>query len=425
MPTDNLTPVPGGGFVNTPSQTGPNTYFGNATTAYQNGQTVSTGATNQSTPANAAPQFQPVGPAPTSSAPTGTDDSGEFGKPGDSGEFGKPGAGEQAFSDVGGQLLNPSALSGFLNSPIASSIFGGPGEGEQYAYGVMGSLLSPSNSQQVFTGAQPALSQPTASSQVFGQIQSMMPQIAATPGLDPYYANAKERESEDVNRQLAARGIFNSAPGIQQVTRGLTDLNAQQASQEAQYNLQRLAEERGWTGLEQTAANAADTQKLAGIGLSGQLGNLADTQKLGALGLGGTLANSAETGAQNRGTALGNLLTASGTLDLNKLNSYLQGGLGAQGAEATRGQNMINNTMGTSSALSGIIGQNNQSAIDADQNDLNAYLSMLLGGTTDLANFNQNQSTQLLSQLGSLFNGGKTLGLIGSPSTGASAGGAG
>ena len=359
---------------------GPNP-FGNATTQYSTAGGYTAAPTNNNTPDPSGPIYTPQSPGfggtaapitvnkkiqPALGAPPPTDPL----------DIGSAGAGEKAFEDVGGKLLDPSALSKFLSGGAGG--LSGPGAGDQYWNTVRGSINAPGSTQQVFN-----------------ELHGQMPQIAATPGLDPYYSNAAKNLSEDVNRQYASRGLFGSTAALQGVGRGLTDLRAQQAKQEADYNLARLAEQRGWNTLLGNEANAADQNRLT------------------ALGIGGTMATTTQGLDQQRAAVLGNLLDASGHLDLQKLQAYLQGGQNAEVLKNNRVGQLFNSTFQPAALASGEVGAAGNAEITSDQQMLDAIIAAALGKTTDAANFAAGQKGAVIGDLSNIMNllqSGKNLG---------------
>lgn len=103
--------------------------------------------------------------------------------------------------------------------------------------------------------------------------------------MSPYYDRAKERSGADINRQFAARGMYGSSAATDALGQAFTDLDAQQAKDEADYGLKRY-------GLAGTLASGADASDLAGILGLGELASGAGGESLdrfktaGELGLG-------------------------------------------------------------------------------------------------------------------------------------------
>lgn len=146
-------------------------------------------------------------------------------------------------------------------------------------------MFGETNTQSLVQGAQ----QPTQannSQQWFDQVSGRMPTIATDPGFGTYFDNAKDRAAESINRATAATGTYGSSSANDQTSRAFTDLEGQRALKEADYNLQRLAEQRAWEGLGGSLAGQADQQTLANsqddqnwMGLLSKLG--IDASRLG------------------------------------------------------------------------------------------------------------------------------------------------
>lgn len=226
--------------------------------------------------------------------------------------------------------------------------FSGPGYGENY-----------------FQQHQGQFNQPTAAGSYFNQVRGQAqnhpqgtnnsqteynnfnrPDIAAGPGLDPYYQRAAGRLTEGLNQQSAARGMFGSSQAMDQLSEGLGGLAAQQANREADYALQRLGEQRAWEQLGGSLAGQADANSRAN-----------SQNELGWL------------------TGMGGL---AGQADQSFLNQLMGGGnmaLAAQEAMRGRGQDYFNNTMGPALAMAGMSNQAYTDMFNADaQNMMNALM---------------------------------------------------
>lgn len=180
----------------------------------------------------------------------------------------------------------PGVQSGQTQPQLASVNQSGPGTGESYYGNNKQVWQSPSygevNAQGIAnqysdTNNRPAVS--NNSQDWYSQYAGNMPSIASDPGLDPYYNNAEKRSTEAINQATAARGAYGSSAANDQISRGITDLEADKAQHEAQYNLQRLAEQRAWQSLGGNLAGQSDQNSLAQnqneqgwAGLLGKLG---------------------------------------------------------------------------------------------------------------------------------------------------------
>lgn len=117
----------------------------------------------------------------------------------------------------------------------------------------------PVNSQDVFSRFFDPLSQ-----------QSESEKTMADPGLKQYYDRAAETGQEAIDRSTAARGLFGSGAALDESRELTKDLGADRAKNEANYRL--------------TQAGQADSQKLARMGLAGNLGSSADSANVAASG---------------------------------------------------------------------------------------------------------------------------------------------
>jgi hypothetical protein len=194
-------------------------------------------------------------------------------------DFSKPGAGE----------VNWTNNQGVYNSPSF---------GEVNTQGLVGQYSDPNNRPDVSNNSQ----------NWFQQYQGSMPNIATDPGLAPYFDNAKDRAAESIDQAAGARGNYGSSAAIDQNARAFTDLEGQRALKEADYNLQRLGEQRAWQGLGGQLAGSADASsramsqdEQAWTQLLSQLGIDASRLGLDRTNSGQDAANSAQNAQRNRG----------------------------------------------------------------------------------------------------------------------------
>lgn len=159
----------------------------------------------------------------------------------------------------------PGLQAGQAQPQLSSLNQAGPGTGEQYYNKNQNVWQSPSygevNTQGIVNNYSDPNNRPAVSNNSqnwFQQYTGAMPNIASDPGLDPYYNNAEKRSTEAINQAVAARGAYGSSAANDQISRGITDLEADKAQHEAQYNLQRLGEQRAWQGLGGQLAGQSD-----------------------------------------------------------------------------------------------------------------------------------------------------------------------
>lgn len=149
----------------------------------------------------------------------------------------------------GRQPVPPQPYGNGLSAPQATGMNidqSQPGMGENYAGAALG-----------YYGAN---GMPGRSAQAYNQFQS------SNPGdIGAYYNNAVNQTNNTLNQQMAARGMYGSSAALGQLSNADTNLYAQQAKDQANYNLQRGQ-------LAGQLAGSADQNELA---WTSGLGNLA------------------------------------------------------------------------------------------------------------------------------------------------------
>lgn len=233
-----------------------------------------------------------------------------------------PGASEQFFKETAGQYQTPSMSEGYAKDAMAKYGGGGPG---------------------VSNNAQGA----------FDSFKSSTP-----ADMSPYYDNAKRRAQETIDRSLAARGAYGGSAANDAIAEAFTNLDADRASKEAGYGLDRA---RTMGGL----ATGADSSSLAGS---------ADARGWMS-GLGGVVGNADQA-------------------SLSRLTSGQAAAGAAQGAQTVRGQNMFNNNLNMGNALSNTMGSGYDDIFKNDKDLFNSYLSGMVGGGAEA----QGQATQGAAQ---------------------------
>ena len=158
----------------------------------------------------------------------------------------QPGAAQEHLSSLNNS--DPTDTKQFFDTN--QSVWTNPSGGEVNNWGLIGEFSDPNNRVQGTNNSQ----------DWFGRFSGSMPSISAEPGFGAYFDNAKNRAAESINQAMAARGAYGSSAANDQTSRAFTDLDAQRALKEADYNLQRLAEQRAWEGLGGQLAGAADSQ---------------------------------------------------------------------------------------------------------------------------------------------------------------------
>jgi hypothetical protein len=115
-------------------------------------------------------------------------------------------------------------------------------------------MSSPGVAEQWQQGNQQRFLDPTKQSQFFDETKGTLSQ-----NLDPFYNNAERRALEQLNTQMASRGLFNSSAAIGAGNEAVQNLEAEKANREGQYGLQRA-------GLMGNLAQGADTSTLQNLG---------------------------------------------------------------------------------------------------------------------------------------------------------------
>ncbi len=174
----------------------------------------------------------------------------------------------------------------------------------------------------------------------------------SAPNLDPYYDNAKRRAAEDINSNFASRGAYGSSAALDSLGETMTNLNAEQANREGEYDLQRY-------------------------GLGGQLGSTADQRA-----------------------------SASSADSLNWLNSGQGAAESAQGARRTRAQDYFNNLSNTYGGLAQIGGQTYDSMIGDDQALLDAMVGLQAGTAAEGQNQAYRREDQTRDDINNAFSNG-------------------
>jgi len=201
----------------------------------------------------------------------------------------------------------------------------------------------------------------------FAQYAGSMPNIDTDPGLDPYYNNAEKRSTEAINQAVAARGAYGSSAANDQISRGITDLEADKAKNEANYNLARLGEQRQWQGL------------------GGQLAGQSDNNSLQR--------NQEE---QQWAQLLSRLGIDASQLGLQRTNAGADAASNATGAERTRGRDYMSDEMGAGDRLSQLMtsillpGLDNDAAMFNDESS-----GGIAGANAGVANENVNAQNTL------------------------------
>lgn len=251
-----------------------------------------------------------------------------------------------------------------------SGVWQSPSYGEVNTQGIVSNYSDPSN--------RPAVS--NDSQNWFQQYAGAMPNIATDPGLDPYYNNAEKRSTEGINQAVAARGAYGSSAANDQISRGITDLEADKAQHEAQYNLQRLGEQRAWEGLGGQLAGGADASSVA-----------------------------QSQDQQHWADLLSKLGIDASRLGLDRTNAGADAAGNATGAERTRGQDYFNDQLAMGDRMSDLIKSIMMPGLDNDATFMSdASSGNVAEGNAKAANetTNAQNTTNAVTSAAQLFTGG-------------------
>lgn len=268
-----------------------------------------------------------------------------------------------------------------------------PGMGEGYSWGAIPGITAPGMGIDFAASTIPGMSGHMGADNLardaYFQAQQMRPELGG-PGLDPYYDNAKRRASESINQQAAARGSYGSSAALDQNREAFTNLEAEKANREADYNLRRAAEQRGWAGL------------------GGQLGAAAEQSQLGWMqGLGGLAMNAEEMDLAHK---LSGVKTAMGAQEawLNRLLGGFNAGLGVQGAHEGRINDAFNNALGFGGATAPMIDQATMDMIQTELGLSEQQLAALLGIPASQLGSDRFTGQKVTGDIGTLAEGAKT-----------------
>lgn len=302
--------------------------------------------------------------------------------------------------DRGYGLAGPAPFVGYQTSPGLQPGNGsgyqgldmsGPGAAESYYGRNQHQLQGPTQSQMYNEYAQPQLAKQGAGEQFQQQAQAQYgggrqpqvtnqsrqeyqaarqarPNLSANAGLDPYYDNAQRKQSEDIDKSYAARGMYGSSAALDQQSEASTNLRAQQANREADYALQRSGEDRAWHGLTGNLAGQSDQRSDAN----------SQNQLSWMQGLGG-LANQAQNQQQQRMSLGGNLAGNADTSRINQFGAGMGAASGAQQMQMDRANQLFGQNMGFGSALSGLAGDVYGNMMGQDQALMDGSMGMSLG----------------------------------------------
>lgn len=231
------------------------------------------------------------------------------------------------------------------------NLFYTPGVGELGTAAMIPGIQAPGAGQmfqqQSLPGAAAHMGAGNMSAQAFQDYQQ---NAAADPGMGRFYDNAGRKALESINQNAAARGVYGSSAALSQGQEALTDLAADRARHEADYNLRRL-------GLGGQLAGAAERSQLDWFGRGGDLAM--DAERLG-LGRQQTaldaLGQLDETALKRLGLGM-DAATRAGDERLGRLSGATRAAEGAQDARQERIFGVSDRVSGNAGMFSETAGQ--------------------------------------------------------------------
>lgn len=285
-----------------------------------------------------------------------------------------------------------------------------PGYGEQYYANHTNDYAQPGYAQQYYQQNQGQYAQPAQAQQYWQQVQSQQAPQASNnmqqaydrlntpqnPGLDAYYQRQYDVGAGRINNQLAARGMFGSSQGLQQLGNFASGLGAEQANREAQYALDRNQQILGAAGQADQGSLARANQQLNWMQGMGGLAGQADQSALSRLLGGQQAAQSVDSGQLSR--------LAQG---MNAANT-------AQGLRENRIGNQYDRVLGLGQATAPYVAGSYDSMMQQDQGLFNDQIAAELGIPREALNgalAQQNANRQAVGTIGQIV--GSAMGMPG------------
>lgn len=211
-----------------------------------------------------------------------------------------------------------------------------PGQGQEFLYDNL------RGSAGMMGGANPT-------AQAYQDFQANRPDLMQDANLGSYYDNAQRQMLEGINQNAAARGAYGSSAALAEGNEGIMNLRAQQANREADYQLQRAAEQRAWEQAGgQLAAGQSGAQNMwaqtlgnQALGADRQRGELAAAQNQAAMNRMGQGMQGARDEQALREGRIGNMLNERfrrEALYLPQVNTFQQGTFGGDEALFAAGE---------------------------------------------------------------------------------------
>lgn len=251
------------------------------------------------------------------------------------------------------------------------------GPGQQFFAQHGNDFLQPSQSEQLWNQQQAAGPLSNNAQTEYDAFGSRRPNISAEPGFGSYYDNAVKNTTNTLNTELGARGAYGSSVGLGQIGKSVTDLRADQARNEADYNLKRLAEQRNWNTLGGTLARNADISGESNADTMGTLAkNAGDAHLAGLRGAGDA--------AQNAGTEF----------TQNHIAGF-NAGANAQSAHEGRAQQVMDNVRTNEGVMQSMYAELYNALINGDLSLDDASMAARVGQSREAVNAGSAQGNTL------------------------------
>lgn len=175
-----------------------------------------------------------------------------------------------------------------------------PGAGERAYHNQQDWFTEPTETNQYWNQVSGAFNNPTNVSNRAEEAYQDFRGSGLTAGLDPFYDEARRRTSEDINAELAARGMHGSSAGMSMLGEALGGLSAEQANREGDFRLAAYGLG-GQLGRGADISSYAQNQnELNWLRTGGELAGQADSSELARRGLGLDAAFSAQGAEEGR-----------------------------------------------------------------------------------------------------------------------------
>jgi hypothetical protein len=250
-------------------------------------------------------------------------------------------------------------------------------------------------------------------SRAMAEYRSAKPNLSADAGLDPFFDRQREKLTEEINRTMAARGRYGSSAAGDLIEEGYADLGAQQALKEADYNLARSAEQRGWEGLGITGA-AAESGALQGwVNTGGALAGGVESMEMSK----DIAALQAATGmnAQEIQQSVSAISSAVG-VDAGEVSRWLaatQAGVSSETMKNTQQNYALDAIMQPIMAIANLANSTYGGMFEADDAYLSSILGFDIGKIREQLNMSQQDFNNFIQTVGAVASVGSAAGNLG------------